>query len=218
MCGRFALVASNLELQQQFSLQQSAAFTPRFNIAPGEPIPVIRDKGRLDFLNWGFIPSWLKTSADHKGWINARAETVTEKAAFRQAFLKRRCLIPANGYYEWKALTAIKQPFYVHMEKDELFAFAGIWESRQREDGQTEETCAILTIEADGDLLRIHERMPLIISPAQYALWLTPPKPQEKNLLSMLSPLKSGTLKVYPVSTKVNRSNFEGRECIQALL
>jgi len=217
MCGRFTLVASNEELQSHFGLQQNAAFKPRYNIAPGEPIPVVRAKGQLGFLNWGFIPAWLKIDATHQGWINARSETVTEKAAFRQAFLKRRCLIPATGYYEWKALDAIKQPFHIHLEKNQIFAFAAIWEARQKEDGQMEETCAILTQAAEGDLARIHERMPLIITPDQYEQWLSPLKSQEKNLLSFINPLKSQSLKVYPVSTKVNLANFESLECIQAL-
>lgn len=204
MCGRFCLYSDPLSIREHFVLQNSMVLTPRYNIAPTQVIPVIRTPGQLDFITWGLRPKWLK--AEQNGFINARMETLQEKPAFKQAFKLRRCLIVANGYYEWKQLANVKQPYLISKPRHELFAMAGIWEA---------DTCAIITSSAQSVLSSIHERMPLIIEPKHYALWL--------NANSSVADLQQclhvcdQPLIAQPVSTKVNNPKHDFAECTQAL-
>lgn len=204
MCGRFCLDVDPGIIAQQFALSHTPLLTPRYNIAPAQPVPVIREPGKLDFLTWGLRPVWIKQ--DQQSFINARIETIHEKPAFRNAFKKRRCLVLANGYYEWKQIGKLKQPFYITLPGGELFAFAAVWEN---------DTCAILTKPADIGLHTIHARMPVILTPQNAAAWLNL-KSSELDINNLLVNSISA-VKFYPVSTKVNNPQHDFIECISAL-
>jgi putative SOS response-associated peptidase YedK len=203
MCGRICLNIDIDSLKHEFSLVNNVILKPRYNIAPGQVTPVLRKLNALEFMTWGFRPSWLKP--DQNTFINARAETLLEKPAFKQAIKNRRCLIVATGYYEWKLIGTSKQPYYIFHSEHKTLALAGIWDG----DG-----CAIITKPAQQDLLAIHERMPLIIKPEHYALWLN--QKYDPDLLSIVQK-ENITLSAYPVSTKVNSPKHDSSECILAL-
>lgn len=209
MCGRFALNATESALKSHFHLTSGLALKPRYNIAPSTPVPIIKTEGNgVDFARWGFIPSWYKEiSPSTKGHINARIETLLEKPTFKSAFLKHRCLIPATGYFEWRHFGEKKQPYYVTLKNQPIFAFAGIWSSW--------ETCAIITMEAPDFLQTLHERVPAIVSPEHYKTWLqpTPLKEVTPYLLSVAQEAVS----VYAVSPRMNNPQFDDRLCIQPL-
>lgn len=207
MCGRFSLTVDKDTLIKKFGLTQSIVMVPRYNIAPKEVIPVIRTTGSLEFLHWGLKPSWMQTSSLKEGFMNARLETVNTKPAFRNAYQKRRCLVIADGYYEWKLAGRIKQPFYIHQKNREVFAIAGLWE---------EDTCTLLTTQAEGFLASIHERMPVILGEDDYAAWLNP-KTKIEEMRARLSSKVYSDIVFYPVSLKMNRVGFEGTTCIQPL-
>lgn len=198
MCGRFALYASENEIVSHFGLRQGFAMRPRYNIAPSQPVPVIlSEKKQVTFAKWGYVPPWAQ--ADDPGYINARLETLNEKPAFRKG---QPCLIPASGYYEWRPIAGKKQPFYVTVSSQKLFALAGIFSSNQ--------TFAVITMPATDHLLKIHERMPLVLSSVQYDDWLA-----GKPLV--FEPEWIEKFKFYAVSASMNRPEFEGVACIQAL-
>lgn len=207
MCGRFALTASKDSLTQHFGLTKGLVMSPRYNIAPSQLVPVIKTAGEIEFLQWGFKPKWMDAEKIGAGFINARCDTIAEKPAFRTAFQKRRCLIVASGYYEWKLVGRKKQPFYIYQKDAQVFAFAGIWE---------ENTCAILTTEANSLLHPLHARMPLILPLSAYDLWLTKTTDLQA-ISSLLVPFPSEPLAFYPVSTKVNYPQFDALECIRSL-
>ena len=166
MCGRYALHSNPEVVALLFGLSEVPAYQPRYNIAPTTQVLVVREGGAA-MVKWGLVPRWAKDPSMGARMNNARAETVAEKPSFREAYRKRRCLIPANGFYEWKLEDGKKQPYYVHPSGGALFAFAGLWE--QWHDLQT---CAIITTEANDKMAAVHERMPVIVSPAEYAAWL----------------------------------------------
>jgi len=203
MCGRFALHASEAEIVSHFHLKTGFSMRPRYNIAPTQTIPIIRIDGEIEFFRWGFIPSWAPS--DH---INAKWETLSEKPTFKTAFKQQRCLIPASGYYEWKTFSGKKQPYYIYLKKEPLFAYAGIWSST--------ESCAIITTQAPDFLQKIHERMPLIISSDKYALWLSSENRREvlETMGYGLTPEKVG---IHPVTSRMGNPRFEGIECINSL-
>jgi putative SOS response-associated peptidase YedK len=200
MCGRFVQTSSPKKLSERMRLPEGSLFDrPRFNVAPTQPIAVIRP-GELVALRWGLVPSWSK---DGKGFINARAETAAEKPTFRSAFKKRRCLIPADGFYEWqKTEGGKKQPFFIRMRDEEPFAFAGLWEG---------ETCAILTTAANDLMRPIHDRMPVIFAADDYERWLAEPD------ASLLRSYPAEAMRAYSVSTYVNNAKQEGPKCIEPL-
>lgn len=208
MCGRFALNATEADLKSHFHLSQGFVARPRFNISPGTPIPIIKTlKAGVDFAQWGFMPSWYKTlpPTQKQGYMNARMETLTEKPAFKSDFQKHRCLIPATGYFEWRKFNEKKQPYYVYLKNTPLFAFAGIWSSW--------DTCAILTMEAPPFLQALHERVPVIVSPAHYAAWLKPGL--RANLQESVLTLQEEMVGVHAVSPRMNRPQFDEPMCIQ---
>jgi putative SOS response-associated peptidase YedK len=191
---------------------------PRYNIAPTQPVAVVRQSelGRaLGVVQWGLVPSWAKDPTMGSKMINARAETVAEKPAFRAAFKQRRCLVLADGFYEWQPTSTRqpKQPFYIHRQDDEPFAFAGLWEYWEGADGALE-TCTIITTEANELVSPIHERMPVIIAPDDYAQWLDPTTKQATPLQELLQPYDSDALEAYPVSHAVNNARNESPKCI----
>lgn len=223
MCGRFTLAIDPGDLQDAFSgytiPQQGLA--PRYNIAPSQPIAVIPNTSspKLDFFVWGLIPSWAKDPQMGNRMINARAETLAEKPAFRNAYRRRRCLIPADGFYEWQALPdrKSKQPMYIHMRDRKPFAFGGLWEIWSAPDGSEILSATIITTQANDFMKPIHERMPLIIQPENYADWLDPKDRHPDSLSHMLSTNPSIELAAYPVSQAVNSPNNDGPECIKPL-
>jgi len=166
MCGRYALHANPEVVALMFGLSEIPAYQPRFNIAPASQVLIIR-KNEAALVRWGLVPRWAKDPSVGARMNNARAETVAQKPSFREAYRKRRCLIPASGFYEWKLEDGRKQPYYILPQGEELFAFAGLWEPWQEL-----QTCAIITTEANAKMRAIHDRMPVIIPPAECANWL----------------------------------------------
>jgi putative SOS response-associated peptidase YedK len=207
MCGRFSLTTSSEALTEHFKLSRGIYAKPRYNISPGEVIPILKNPGELEFLKWGFIPHFKTSNEKQEGFINARSETVLDRPSFKTAFLKRRCLILVDGFYEWKNLPRIKQPFYIHRKDSSVFALAGIWEG---------ETCAILTVEANELLMPVHPRMPVIIPPDKYNDWLKGSSAPE-IAKALLTAYPSECLEIYPVTSKMNNANFESPACVYSL-
>lgn len=176
MCGLYSLAKSPRETKAWFKYQEDEDFPPRAHVAPGQPIGVVRmENGQRHFalVRWGFIPSWVKEVKPGKPLINARGETVMEKPSFRNAMRRRRCLVPADGYYEWSGAEGRKVPFFVQAADKGLFALAGLWEHWMGADGSELETATLMTIAPNAELATIHDRMPVIIAPEDYETWLT---------------------------------------------
>lgn len=187
MCGRFALNAPPSKLVERFDLDECADFQPNSNISPGTDIPVIRlspEGGRvLHLLRWGLIPHWAKDPGISNKMINARGETLREKPSFREAFKKRRCLIPADGFYEWKAEGGRKQPYYISLKSEDTMALAGLWESWKAPDGNVLRSVTIVTTEANELMRPIHHRMPVIVAPEYWQKWLEGAPETAENLV-----------------------------------
>jgi putative SOS response-associated peptidase YedK len=221
MCGRFTLRTRLNRVLQEMGIDEAPDWEPRFNIAPTQPVPVVRaaaDAGRrtCDLLRWGLVPSWAEHPKAIRGggWINARGETVATQPAFRSAFRKRRCLLLADGYYEWKATGAkTKQPFFIHRPDNGVFAYAGLWEAWRGEDGAPLETCALITTAANELTRSIHDRMPVILDEADWDQWLAA-EADPARLQSLLQPLPSDRLVAEPVSTLVNNPRNDRPECV----
>lgn len=218
MCGRFTLTISAEELAEIFELDEvPSSFPQRFNIAPSQPIAAIiktdnHPVRHLSLLRWGLIPSWSKDPTIGNRLINARAETAAEKPSFRNAFKRRRCLIPADGFYEWQKQEQRKQPFYIHVKENQPFAFAGLWET-----WQDISTGTILTTEANPLLQQIHDRMPVILKPQDYDKWLDINNQNTAELQSLLKPFPSEEMEFYPVSNEVNKPGNDSHKCIDRL-
>lgn len=225
MCGRYSLKTPANILAEHFQLKKTPSLNPRYNIAPAQPIAIIRlrslQNGReLALLRWGLIPSWAKDPGIGNKMIIARAETVSEKPAFREAFARSRCLIPADGYYEWQRQGRMgqrKQPFYIRRKDKRLFAFAGLWEQWRGPEGKAVETCAILTTEPSQSLTEIHDRMPVILDPKDYEQWLDPYIRQAELLQPLLCPYPEDALTAYPVSLRVNDPAHDDAACTEPL-
>jgi putative SOS response-associated peptidase YedK len=220
MCGRFTLRTTGEAVADFFGLREIPTLPPRFNIAPTQPVPVVRmsQEGReLAMLRWGLIPSWAEHPAIGNRMMNARADGVATKPSFRKAFRQRRCLVVADGFYEWKKLNGRKQPYYLHMKDGQPFAFAGIWEHWDR-GKEPIESCTILTTEPNELAASIHDRMPVILNPADYDVWLDP-KVQDMQRLEppLLVPYTSEVMAAYPVSTRVNSPANNDAGCIEPL-
>ena len=225
MCGRFTLWASQVDLEALFQVLRFATPLPppRYNIPPTCDVPVVTLSGEdrvLTTKRWGLIPSWAK---DHKiGYrtINARGETISTKPAFRAAFKRRRCLIPASGYYEWLAGTKPKQPYHIQMLDGAPFAFAGLWESWSGPPDQPIaellSTFTIITTDANDLTAEVHDRMPVILDPEDYPTWLDPTT-EAAELPELLCPYPSEAMTMFAVSTFVNKVGNEGPECVAAV-
>lgn len=215
MCGRFALARCADELTSVFALAECADLSPRFNITPGTDIPVIRRSPAgllvLQRLRWGLVPHWSHDQSIGKRLINARAATVADKPSFRAGFQKRRCLIPADGFYEWDHQGQTKQPYYYRHAQGEVLAFGGLWESWQAPDGSLLRTTTIITTDANAEVAPIHDRMPLILNRNDYHSWL---EGEVNQAVSLLQPAPTGTLRSWSVSRRVNRVAAEGPELI----
>lgn len=192
---------------------------PRYNIAPTQTIPVILDwQSSVEFARWGFIASWVKTTDNQipPGHINARLESLLEKPTFKEAALKRRCLIPASGYFEWRTFGSKKQPYYLFVKNEPLVAFAGIWSLWRSNTGEEVRTCAIITQGANEELRSLHERMPLIITKEDYQNWLA--KDYEfSDLAKALVQIPAENIGIKPVTPSMNNPRFEGIDCIRSL-
>lgn len=222
MCGRFTLTDPGADLAVQFSLAHVPDLPPRYNIAPTQPVAVVRlapegTTRELALLHWGLIPFWAKDPGIGARLINARAETVTDKPAFRHAFRRRRCLVVADGFYEWQKQTGGKQPFYIRLREGRLFAFAGLWELWQGPDSAVIESCTLLTTEPNELLRPLHNRMPVILRPRDYELWLDPKVQEMERLKSLLRPYPVEEMAAYPVGRWVNRTENDDPRCIEPL-
>ncbi len=207
MCGRFSVISNNKNLSEHFKLVRSGDLLHSYNVSPSAEIPVVRlepDGHTLTPMHWGLIPRWAKDFKIKP--INAKAETLDIKPFFRTAFKKNRCLIPANGFYEWKRDGNRKQPFYFTLKDREVMAFAGLWDQWEHE-GETLLSCTIITTEANPVMKPVHDRMPVILDPDQYDVWL---KDGGKTLLQPYT----GSMTSCPVSTAVNNPRHDGEELI----
>lgn len=206
MCGRFVLNADGEAIKQKFDLNAIPEIQPRFNIAPTHPIPVITNEkpDELDFYRWGLVPSWAKDIAIGNKMINARSETAHEKPSFRAAYKRRRCLIPATGFYEWAKRDDGKSPFLIHLKDGELFAFAGLWEVWHSPEGDELRTCTILTGEPNDLVKDYHHRMAIILDESAYDAWLSPDELGTDVLRPLLAPYDPQKMAVYQVSKAVN--------------
>ena len=224
MCGRFTLSDPDADrLAAQFDLPAPpAALRPRYNIAPTQEIAAVRltagGAGReLALLRWGLIPAWARDPGIGVRLINARAETAAEKPSFRAAFRRRRCLIVADGFYEWQKRPGGKRPYYVRLRGGRLFAFAGLWERWTGPDGGVIESCTLLTTTPNALLRPIHNRMPVILHPDDYALWLDPTVDDRRRLQPLLRPYPAAEMEAYPVSRRVNAPRYDDPRCIEPL-
>lgn len=218
MCGRYVLSIRPEVLAAHFGLDEYSDYPPRWNIPPGTDIPVIRQspEGRrvLHLLRWGLVPHWARDASIGHRLNNARAETVAEKPAFREAFGRRRCLIPADGFYEWKTLDTSKRPYYISLRSGLPLAMGGLWESWRTPDGGVLRTCAIVTTGANELMAPIHDRMPVIIAPEHWQTWLdgTP-----EAARALLPPFPAETLQAWPVHPRVSKASEDAPGLIEPL-
>lgn len=218
MCGRFSLHIPEPRIREAFNLEYTEllGLKPRYNIAPTQQIPIIRDREtsrEMMLARWGLVPHWSKEPKTNYSTINARIETVSEKPAYRASFRHKRCLIPADGFYEWKVVNGHKIPHHIRMRDGSVFAFAGLWDHWEH-DGETLDSCSIIVMSANEVMRPIHERMPAIIAPANYDLWLDSRIADKDEIMQFLNSATSSSLKAYPVSTWVNSPKNNGERCI----
>lgn len=223
MCGRFALNVSAEDLSRLFGIapQVLPDLGPRFNIAPTQPVLAVRQPAagprEADLLRWGLLPAWAKDLAMGARMINARAESAADKPAFRSALRHRRCIVPASGFYEWRAERDGKQPYFIHDPQDAVLAIAGLWERWRAPDGLALETCALLTTAANPDVVALHDRMPVLLRPADFERWLDPRLSDPLLLTDLLQPAPSGSLLWHAVGRRVNRAGEEGPDLVRSL-
>jgi putative SOS response-associated peptidase YedK len=217
MCGRYRL-SSTERFLERFQVENEIELAPRYNIAPCQFVPIVRQHRErpvrtASMVRWGLIPYWSKDDKGAYKMINARAETVAERPAFREPIQRHRCLVPANGFYEWERRGAGKQPYHFGMADDSLFAFAGIWDRWKSPAGDLVESCSILTTTANALLADIHDRMPVILREEDYDLWLDPGYQRGDAIVEMLRPFDAAAMRRYPVSTRVNSVSNEDAQC-----
>lgn len=224
MCGRYRLSRRKQLIEEYFDANGDAEmdWQPRYNVAPSQDVAIVRQdrstpKRSLSLVRWGLIPYWSQDASVGYKMINARSETVTTKPAFKEAFLRRRCLVPADGFYEWQRAAKTKQPFHFGMSDDSLFAFAGLWDRWKDPNGRTVESCSILTTAPNSLLSDVHDRMPAILEAGHYDVWLDPGFRDAKSLLEMLQPFAPASMKRYPVSTRVNAVANDDSMCADAI-
>ena len=218
MCGRFALKTPPRSIQEHFHLPEAVDLAPRYNIAPSQPVAVVRHPPgnnllQLNMLRWGLIPHWAKDMKIGYKLINARGETLKQKPSFRSAFKKRRCLIVADGFYEWRRSGKIRQPFYVQLKKESVFGFAGLWESWNGPDGNIVESTTIITTVPNELISEVHNRMPVILHPEQYDTWLLDSTPDD-TLLDLLKPYPTDEMEMYKVGSIVNSPGNDSPGCL----
>ena len=218
MCGRFVQYSDPEIYASEFALDAVCESTARYNVAPTQPVLAIREtaerKRELIPLRWGLVPAWSKGPDNRYSMINARAETVSTKPAYRSAFKRRRCLIPAEGFYEWKAEHDGKTPMLIRREDSAPFAMAGLWEHWQGETGASIESCTIIVTNANALVRPVHERMPVILDPADYASWLDLANANTDALLQLLQPAAPDHWTLHPVSRRVNSPKNDGPDLL----
>jgi putative SOS response-associated peptidase YedK len=219
MCGRFTLTVDPGQLQEMFPwVEVPQEFNPRFNIAPTQPVAVVPNDGsnRLDFYNWGLIPFWAKDPEIGNRMINARSETLAEKPAFRGSYRYKRCLVLADGFYEWRQEPGEKSktPMYIQLKSKEPFAFAGLWDIWNASDGSEVRSCTIITTQPNSMMATIHNRMPVILKRDAYPEWLAPGEKDRTSLDRFLMPYPSVAMMAVPVSKLVNNPKNDSPDCI----
>lgn len=222
MCGRFALYTDYAVILERFNIEESVVgeseYSPSYNVAPSQKVlAVVSDgmKNRLGYLKWGLVPSWAKDQKVGYKMINARAETAAEKPSFRHAFKKKRCLVIADAFYEWKRTDDGKTPMLARMKSGKPFAFAGLWETWKSPEGEVVNSCTILTTEANGLMGAIHDRMPVILTEEGEKTWLDPKIEDPHILGKLLKPFDSAEMEAFEVSDAVNSPKHNGPELIQ---
>jgi len=218
MCGRFVLAVNPQQLTLEFGLAHAPEIAPNYNVAPTQNVLAITNEepDSVMELRWGLVPSWAKDLSIGAKMINARSETIEEKPAFRSAFKRRRCLIPANGFFEWrKNDDGSKTPMYIHLGDRDIFAFAGLWEVRRTDEGEVLRSCTIITTGANSFMQSIHDRMPVILHRDDYAAWLMPGDAHTAEMKALLRPYEDAAMMAYPVSKAVNRAGYSSPELIQ---
>ena len=221
MCGRYRLSRRKQIIEEYFeSAPWDDDWNPRYNIAPTQPVAVIRQHPKepvrqISTMGWGLIPHWSKDASSSASTINARSETAATKPAFRDPLKFRRCLIPADGFYEWKRTGASKQPFCFEVNDGELFAFAGLWDGWKNAEGQWIKTCSILTTVPNAVTATVHDRMPVILQPESYDLWLDPGMTDAQVVAELLKPYDARLMRSYPISTRINHVANDDEDCSQ---
>lgn len=219
MCGRYRLSRRKQIIEEYFhTTPWDDDWEPRYNIAPTQPVPVIRQHPKepirqISSMGWGLVPHWAKDSAGAARTINARSETAAEKPAFRDPLKFRRCLIPADGFYEWARRNGSKQPYCFDVNDGELFAFAGLWDGWKDANGNWIKTCSILTTTPNAVTSAVHDRMPVILDPDAYDLWLDPGMQDAARISELLKPYDAHLMRSYPVSTRINHVAHDDEEC-----
>lgn len=219
MCGRYRLSRRKQVLEEHFdSVSGMEDWNARYNIAPTQPVPVIRQNPKqpvreLSLFRWGLVPRWAKDPSVAARMINARSETASTKPAFSDALKSRRCLVLADGFYEWQQTGKVKQPYCFEINDGELFAFAGIWDRWKDASGKPLETCSILTTTANTVMSSVHDRMPVILSRDSYDLWLDPGMNNVAAAADLLRPYDARLMRCYPVSSRINSAVNDDEEC-----
>jgi putative SOS response-associated peptidase YedK len=219
VCGRYAFFSPAEAVKRTFALEDVPELEPRYNIAPTQFVPAVRagEEGARAFamLHWGLVPKWAKERAIGNRMINARSETIAEKPSFREAFRRRRCLVLADGWYEWQVAPDGKQPWFIHMKDARPFAFAGLWERwKDPADDALLESCTIATTVASESIRKIHERMPVVLAEADWDRWLDTAFSEADKLAELLGPFEPKALEAWPVSRQVNAPKNQGPELI----
>jgi len=217
MCGRYAVTSAPEAIRALFGYTAQPNFPPRYNIAPTQPIAIVRlVEGKREFalVRWGLLPSWVKDPKSFSLLVNARGESLADKPAFKAAMKYRRCLVPADGFYEWKAIGTRRQPHYVRAKSGQPLAFAGLWETWTGPNGEEMETAAIVTTRANRALAGIHDRMPVIVPPEAFNLWLDCASVDAETAASLVAPAPENLLEAYEVSTAVNRTANDNPDLI----
>ncbi|MGE5224552.1 MAG: SOS response-associated peptidase [Omnitrophica WOR_2 bacterium] len=222
MCGRFTLTVDTSQLQESFPwVQVDHEVVPRFNIAPTQPVAVVpnNNENKLEYFNWGLIPSWAKDPEIGNRMINARAETLAEKPSFRTALRRRRCLVLASGFYEWRKDPngKTKTPMYVRLNSGDPFGFAGLWDAWNSPDGSTILSCTIITTQPNSLMETIHNRMPVIVPEEAYGLWLDSHERNPEELSPVLQPYPAEEMVAFPVSRMVNSPEIDLPKCIEPI-
>lgn len=205
-------------MEEYFDASGDEDWIPRYNIAPTQPVPVIRQHPKeprrvISTMRWGLVPSWAKDMSGSASMINARSETAASKPAFRDPMKFRRCLVPADGFYEWKRTGQSKQPFCFEVNEGELFAFAGLWDGWKDPDGKWIKSCSILTTTPNAVTSQVHDRMPVILRKDDYELWLDPGMTNVEAIADLLKPFDARLMRAYPVSSRINQVRNDDEDC-----
>jgi putative SOS response-associated peptidase YedK len=218
VCGRFTLQSPGFQVAEHFDLGDAPELRARYNVAPGQDVAVVRaespERRVLEMRRWGLVPHWAKDPGIGARMINARSETAASKRAFARALRRRRCLIPADGFYEWSGGKGQRVPFHLSLDEGALFGMAGLYETWQGPGGEVLDSCTILTRDADAVVRAIHERMPVILPRSAYAAWLDPESLEPDALEALLARPREDALHLRPVSTRVNRVEFDDPGCL----